>query len=143
MDKIIKLASEWVEQQQKYVQEAGYPLTSRQIEIANQVGVQRPEEIRILEVEEISAPTDALLRQVAAEMDFLGPNTIGLTLGYGVYLRKGFITDRLLSHEFRHVQQYEAAGSVQAFISEYLQQIFRYGYRDSPYEVDARAHEID
>ncbi|ARU29033.1 hypothetical protein CBR65_17170 [Cellvibrio sp. PSBB006] len=75
-------------------------------------------------------------------MNFLGPDTIGLTLGYGIYLREGYITDRLLSHEFRHVQQYEVAGSVQAFIVEYIQQIFQYGYYDAPYEVDARAHEL-
>lgn len=139
---IFDRAAKWVIQQQEIILESGAPLTSEQIAIASQVGVLRPEKIRILSVARISPPDDPLLKKVAEEMNFLGPDTIGLTLGYGIYLREGYITDRLLSHEFRHVQQYEVAGSVQAFITEYIQQIFQYGYCDAPYEVDARAHEI-
>jgi hypothetical protein len=107
------------------------------------VGVQHPARIRLLQIDSIPQPVDPLLQRVAAELHFLGPDTIGLTLGYGVYLRKGYVTDRLLSHEFRHVQQYDVAGSAENFITAYLQQIFQYGYRNSPYEVDARAHEIN
>ncbi len=135
-------AAKWVSQQQEIILASGASLTSEQIVIASQVGVLRPEKIRILPVARISPPDDPLLRKVAEEMNFLGPDAIGLTLGYGIYLREGYITDRLLSHEFRHVQQYEVAGSVQVFIAEYIQQIFQHGYYDSPYEVDARAHEI-
>jgi hypothetical protein len=91
---------------------------------------------------ETSPPDHPVLRQVANQLNFLGPDTIGLTLGYGVYLRKGYVDDRLLSHEFRHVRQYEIAGSIAAFIDEYIRQIFQYGYLNSPYEVDARAYEI-
>jgi hypothetical protein len=95
-----------------------------------------------MEVDTIAPPVDPMLRRVADEMSFLGSNTIGITLGYGIYLRKGYVTDRLLSHEFRHVHQYEKAGSIELFIEEYLRQIFHYGYVDSPYEIDARAHEF-
>lgn len=139
---IFDRAAKSVIQQQEIILESGAPLTSEQIAMASQVGVLRPEKIRILSVARISPPDDPLLLEIAEEMNFLGPDTIGLTLGYGIYLREGYITDRLLSHEFRHVQQYEVAGSVQAFIAEYIQQIFQYGYYDSPYEVDARAYEI-
>jgi hypothetical protein len=142
LSEIATLASEWVKQQQGYIQEVGFGLSSHQVAIATQVGVKHPADIRILEVDKIPAPTDMLLQQVAEKMNFLGPNTLGITLGYGVYLRKGYVTDRLLSHEFRHVHQYEAAGSTEAFISEYLRQMFQYGYLESPYEVDARTHEI-
>lgn len=135
-------AAKWVTRQQEIILESGVSLTSEQIVIASHVGVLRPEKIRILSVVRISPPDDPLLRKVAEEMNFLGPDTIGLTLGYGIYLREGYITDRLLSHEFRHVQQYEVAGSIRAFAAEYIQQIFQYGYYDAPYEVDARAHEI-
>ncbi len=142
VSEITTLASEWVKQQQGYIQEVGVGLSSHQVAIATQVGVRHPINIRILVVDKIPAPTDMLLQQVAKNMNFLGPNTLGITLGYGVYLRKGYVTDRLLSHEFRHVRQYEAAGSIDAFLSEYLRQIFQYGYDESPYEIDARAHEI-
>lgn len=142
MDEIIKLAVEWIEQQQKIIQQHGYKLSPRKFEIARQVGVEQPALIYIMEVDEISPPDNPVLNQVANQLNFLGPDTIGLTLGYGVYLRKGYVDDRLLSHEFRHVRQYEIAGSVTAFIDEYIRQIFQYGYLDAPYEVDARAYEI-
>lgn len=139
---IIEVASEWIDKQQEYILNNGASLENYQKEIASLVGVAKPDDIRILMVDKISRPDNPLLKKVAEEMNFLGPDTIGLTLGYGIYLREGYISDRLLSHEFRHVQQYEVAGSTQAFITEYIQQIFQYGYCDAPYEVDARAHEI-
>ena len=66
---------------------------------------------------------------------------VGLTLGYGVYVCHGHGSIRLLSHEFRHVYQYEHAGSIAAFLPAYLQQIVTVGYNNAPLEVDARAHE--
>jgi hypothetical protein len=49
----------------------------------------------------------------------------------------------LLSHELRHVYQYEAAGSIAAFLLNYLWQIATAGYEECPLELDARAHEVD
>lgn len=48
---------------------------------------------------------------------------------------------RLVTHELRHVHQYETAGSIAAFLPVYLQQILDYGYAHAPLEMDARAHE--
>ena len=72
----------------------------------------------------------------------LSPNIDGLTLGHGIYIRHGQASNRLLSHEFRHVYQYEQAGSIAAFLSVYLQQILTVGYQLAPLEIDAREHEI-
>ena len=139
---LIKLAAEWIEQQEEIIRLHGQGLDGAQYTIAQRVGVTHPERIFIKEVDEILLPDDPYLRQVAQELNFLGPNSIGLTLGYGVYLKRGYVNTRLLSHEFRHVKQYEDAGSIHAFIAEYLQQIFTYGYRDSPLEIDARQAEL-
>jgi hypothetical protein len=49
----------------------------------------------------------------------------------------------LLSHELRHIYQYEAAGSIAAFLPIYLWQIAMVGYEECPLERDARAHEVD
>jgi hypothetical protein len=54
----------------------------------------------------------------------------------------GYGTPRLISHEFRHVAQYEVAGSIEAFLPVYLAQIVEAGYEAAPFEVDARNHEI-
>jgi hypothetical protein len=58
-----------------------------------------------------------------------------------VFACTGHVDPRLLRHEFRHVHQYEMAGSIIAFLPVYLGQIVQFGYRDAPLEVDARAHE--
>jgi hypothetical protein len=65
----------------------------------------------------------------------------GLTLGHAVFVRRGHDSWRLLSHEFRHVHQYEQAGSIAAFLPVYLQQIVQFGYANCPLEIDARNHE--
>jgi hypothetical protein len=77
------------------------------------------------------------------ETGLLGPTMVGLTLGYAVYICHGHETTRLLSHEFRHVYQYEAAGSVASFLPVYLRQIVDYSYDRAPFEVDALAHEYN
>jgi hypothetical protein len=67
---------------------------------------------------------------------------VGLTLGYAVFICTGYNTNlRLLRHEFRHVHQYERAGSIAAFLPAYLGQIVQFGYHNAPLEQDARAHE--
>jgi hypothetical protein len=66
----------------------------------------------------------------------------GLTLGHSIFIVRGQKTSRLLSHECRHVHQYEAYGSIAAFLPPYLRQIVEAGYENSSYELDAQAHEI-
>jgi hypothetical protein len=102
----------------------------------------RPEQIRIAFVESLTLPDDEMLRRAALETGLLGPGMVGLTLGYSVLICQGHDSLRLLSHEFRHVYQYEQVGSIAAFLPVYLQQIAVFGYSDAPYEIDARAHEI-
>jgi hypothetical protein len=50
---------------------------------------------------------------------------------------------RLVSHECRHVYQYETHGSIAAFLPIYLLQIATVGYVNAPFEQDARAHELE
>lgn len=139
---LVPRAIAWAQAQAALVASAGRPLDEALTRIALRVGVRCPERIRIAEVARLPLPLDAQLRNAALASGLLGPGSIGLTLGYGVYLRLGCGSIRLLSHEFRHVRQYEAAGSIAAFLPRYLEQIAAAGYHDAPYEVDARAHEI-
>jgi hypothetical protein len=66
-----------------------------------------------------------------------------MTLGYAVLVKRGGEEDeRLLRHELRHVAQYEGAGGIAPFLARHIPDLLRYGYRDSPFERDARAHEV-
>ncbi|HEX6306722.1 MAG TPA: DUF4157 domain-containing protein [Longimicrobiales bacterium] len=49
------------------------------------------------------------------------------------------LSERLLRHELEHVRQWRRAPLT--FPLRYLWQHLRYGYRDNPYEVEARAAE--
>lgn len=140
---VIPKAVEWAEQRAAEILFLGKPLSDSNIVLASRVGVANPGIIRVLLVPHVPLPTDPLLHQVALETGLLGSNTVGLTLGHSIYLCNGHDSLRLLSHECRHVQQYEQAGSIAAYLPKYLAQVAEFGYHAAPYEVDARAHEAD
>jgi hypothetical protein len=139
----LPLAVAWAEAQSRHVAETGQPLNAADRSIAMQVGVQHPELIRMIIVDALPQPDDPALRRAALATGLLGPGGIGLTLGYSIFILRGHMSHRLFSHECRHVQQYEAAGSIAAFLPVYLEQITVLGYLDSPLERDARVHEIE
>lgn len=138
---LVPKAITWAETQSQQIAQLGQPLNDSLKSIARSVGVMHPEFIRVAEVDSLPIPDDPDLKQAALATGMLGPNMVGLTLGYGVYVCRGHGTIRLLSHEFRHVYQYEKAGSIAAFLPVYLQQIVSVGYNSAPFEVDARAYE--
>jgi hypothetical protein len=140
---LVPRAIAWAEHQSQIVIDRGVSLKEPGLGLARRVGVRQPELIRVGVVDHLPLPDDDSLRSAAVQTGLLGPNMIGLTLGYAVLICRGHeATPRLLSHEFRHVHQYEVAGSIAAFLPEYLQQILIYGYARAPLEIDARAHEL-
>jgi hypothetical protein len=143
LPQLLPRAIAWAEEQSQIVATTGRALSLVETRLAHAVGVMQPERIRMLEVRELPLPTDPMLRQAAVLSGLLGPDMIGLTLEYSVLIVKGHISPRLLSHEFRHVYQYEAAGSIDAFLPVYLQEVVTVGYFDASFEQDARAHERD
>lgn len=140
---LVPKAIAWAEAQASLIAQIGNPINELLLSVAKNVGVRHPELIRIVEVPQLPIPEDLELREVALGTGLFGANIVGLTLGYGVFICHGHMNVRLLSHEFRHVYQYEAAGSIAAFLPPYLSQIATVGYHDAPFEVDARAHERD
>jgi len=138
---LVPKAITWAEEQYSHIAQVGQPLDDALLYVATSVGVLHPELIRIAEVISLPLPEDLELRQAALATGLLGPNMVCLTLGHGVWVCRGHRNIRLLSHEFRHVYQYEQAGSIAAFLPTYLQQIVTFGYSNAPLEVDARAHE--
>jgi hypothetical protein len=133
----------WAEAEASAAQRQGSPLDETGIRLARAAGVRRPELVRVVEGADLPFPADAELSFAATQAGLLGPQTAGLTLGYAVFVLKGHASARLISHECRHVYQYETAGSIAAFLPLYLGQLVLFGYEKAPFEVDARAHERD
>jgi hypothetical protein len=141
LPRILTEAIAWAEARSFEILASGVPLSDFGRKLAHLAGVNRPELVRVAEVATIPVPDDPELREATLAAGLLGPGTIGLTLGYGIYIRAGHSSNRLVSHECRHVYQYEEAGSIAAFLPVYLEQILLVGYAAAPFEVDARAHE--
>lgn len=138
---LLPKAIAWAEAQATEVKRTGCPLNDSGLDLARKVGVGQPEHVRVAVVKALPMPDDPGLRDAAQQMGLLGPNMHGLTLGYSVFICHGHETARLLSHEFRHVYQYEEAGGIAAFLPRYLTQIVKFGYCKAPFELDAIADE--
>ncbi|MGH7014785.1 MAG: hypothetical protein ACREEL_11645 [Stellaceae bacterium] len=139
---LVPKAIAWAEQRSAEILANGFPLDAASLSIARHVGVAQPDHVRVLMVPKLPQPSDPQLQQAAVVTGLLGPGMVGLTLGYGIYICNGYYNTRLLSHESRHVHQYEQAGSIAAYLPIYLKQIVDVGYANCPFEVDARQHEI-
>ena len=140
---LLPLAIEWAEETSSQGANHGISLSPAGEAIARRVEVQHPEQIRVVIADELPRPEHPALQSAAVASGLLGPGMAGITLGYSVFVRRGFDTIRVLSHEFRHVFQYEQAGSIASFLPTYLGQIAEVGYMEAPFEVDARSHEFD
>ena len=138
---LLPKALSWAETEARRGADDGRALTERECEFARKVGVTHPERIRIVTVEVLPMPTDAPLRAAAAQTGFLNPRMKGLTLGHSVFICRGYETPTVLSHEFRHVYQYEQAGSIAAFLSRYLRERVERGDAATSFDIDATTHE--
>jgi hypothetical protein len=141
LPRLLPPATAWVQAQEAKILASGRPLSETETKLAVLVGVQHPGAVRIAVVRNIPTPEDFELRSIAAETNLIGPNTGGITFGHGVYILEGHVTNRLVSHELRHVHQYETFGSIGAFLTTYLEQIATVGYDRAPLEMDARSFE--
>lgn len=140
--RLMPRAIAWAEAMAAHGASAGEPLDASALSDAKTVGVQKPQKVRVLMVDRLPLPSDSELQAAALQTGLLGPTMAGLTLGHSILIRHGQMSRRLLSHECRHVFQYEQAGSIAAFLPFYLQSIVQVGYCESPFEKDARAYEL-
>ena len=141
LPRLIPRAITWAEEMAADVASRGKSLGQSDLLIAKAVGVQQADRIRVLLVDQIPLPSDPELKAAAIQAKLLGPDVEGLTLGYSILICHGRLCRRLLSHECRHVFQYEKAGSIALFLPLYLESVVQVGYWDSTYERDARKHE--
>lgn len=128
-------ASKWAARQEAAILKDGRPLSEWETMWATDVGVGKPENVRILPVPRIPTPGSWLTRLLRIFTE--GPT--GMAVGYGIYLEASQATNpSLLVHELTHVAQFERLGGIEAFLREYLTQCVRDSYWDSALEKEAR-----
>ena len=136
---LLPLASAWAAEQERNIIQTGVALTDSQIADAKAVGVASPEQVHLLRVEEIPSPQHPILAAAAQATALISPNTVGLTLRYGIFVRADFWTNRLvIVHELVHTSQYERLGGFEGFLRPYLFEcITPPGYPHGPMEQEA------
>ena len=136
-DRILPLAAAWAAEQQALILEQGVPLSIRELADALRVGVKDPEQVRLLQVETIPAPSHPVL-QAAYQQSKVPTAPRGLTLYYGIFVRADYWRDRaLIVHELVHTAQYERLGGIESFLKKYLLECATIGYHKSPMEEEA------
>lgn len=120
----------------------GQQLSQDGMALARQMGVSNPEKVRVIVGELPRSPSEKLkelMRNAGLDIE----SVAGLTFGHAVYLADpdgAFLSH--LSHELCHVRQYEEHGSLELFLTEYVEQLIQYGYDNAPLELDATTHQI-
>ncbi len=137
----LPVACVWAARHESTILRRGVVLSAAQAGKARQIGVSRPDKVRLLAVDVIP-PTDRVLRTVGARLGFVSSQTIGMTLRYGIFIQAKHWGDRrLLVHELAHVAQYERFGGFRRFLFQYLQECINPGYPLGDLELEAKRAE--
>ncbi|EUC70002.1 hypothetical protein Y017_11295 [Alcanivorax sp. 97CO-5] len=132
----------WAKKHHDLIQVEGVELNDAGADMARSVGVEDPNRIRVMLVDEIPFREDPVIYRIAKSVGMFSGQVMGITFGHSIYIVKGCESAQLFSHEFRHVYQYETLGSIQDFMEVYLEQVLEFSYDKAPLELDARQFEI-
>lgn len=135
---LLPLACAWAEEQEQLILARGVRLTEAQMADALRIGIASPDRVRLMKTDQIPLPKHPELRSVAQETGLLSPDTVGLTLRYGIYIHSSaWGVRQLVVHELVHVRQYEQLGGCDAFLRKYLGECLTIGYAHAPMEQEA------
>ena len=131
--------SRWVEKQEKIILHDGRPLSEWETMWATEVGVKRPDMVRILPVPHVPMPGSWFTGLLGNLFGVLSEGPNGMAVSYGIYLEAARATNpSLLVHELTHVAQFERMGGIEPYLREYLTQCIREGYWEAELEHEAR-----
>jgi len=131
--------SRWVEKQEKLILQDGRPLSEWETMWATEVGVKRPDMVRVLPVPHVPMPGSWFTGFLGNLFGVISEGPNGMAVSYGIYLEAARATNpSLLVHELTHVAQFERFGGIEPYLREYLTQCIREGYWDAKLEHEAR-----
>ena len=91
---ILPLAVQWAKVKEMVILEHGTALSPKFIQDAKTVGVKYPERVRVYKVPQIPIPKHPILKAAAEASQLISPATIGMSLGYGIFMHSNFSNDR-------------------------------------------------
>lgn len=135
---LLPKAIKWSQEQEQEILRNGIPLSSDQLRDANRIPLTNPSQVRLMRVGQIPLPADPELKAAARAINLITPNTVGLCLRYGIYLRTDYWNNREMTiDELIHTSQYERLGGHQQFLTQYLTECLQYQYPLNPLEQEA------
>jgi hypothetical protein len=135
---LLPLAVQWAEAKEKVILEHGTSLSPQYMKDAESVGIRNPERVRVCQVPQIPIPKHPVLKAAAEATQLISPETIGLSLGYSIFIHNNFSDDRYtIVHELVHTMQCEKLGGLNPFLSKYLMECIAVGYPQAPMEQEA------
>lgn len=127
----------WALSQEEKVLKRGEKLSEKLMEVARDIGVARPEEVRVLEVDQIPLPPFSHLFACITSTN-LPHHPNGIAYGHALYIRRACRDDlSLWVHELTHVAQSERCGGTAKFIESYLDECLKNGYYGNRFEKEA------
>ena len=105
---LLPLAAAWAQEQESMILQNGEPLTAEPMDYARKLKITCPEKVRLLPVDSIPTPSNPFLREAVEITQLLGPQTIGLSLRYGIFIRSESLYDaslRIIIHELVHLAE--------------------------------------
>lgn len=134
---LLPLAVAWAQEQEGIILRNGVRLTEPQIADACTLRISQPASVRLMNVATIPVPEEPTLKAAAQATQLITPQTGGLTLRYGIFIRSDCWGDRrLIVHELVHTSQYERLGGFLPFLQQYLQECITIGYPAAPMEQE-------
>ncbi len=139
-DILIPQYVDWAYETERKGLDSGVPLNSRELALAAEIGIKKPENVRIVHFDEVPFPHENFaLKTLGEALGFIGE---GITnnaqaFGYSIYVRNGYELNRpKLAHELVHVLQIERSNLDQV-ITQHFSDIAEFGYDKAPLEVEA------
>jgi hypothetical protein len=89
-ENILLLAVKWAEAKEKVILTHGTALSAQYMLDAKSAGLKYPERVRVYQVPQIPIPKHPILRAAAEATQLISPATIGISLGYGIFIHNNF-----------------------------------------------------
>lgn len=137
VENLLPRVLEWYTTVETELLPQGRLLSETEMKIARQLGVIRPESVRIIVLEIFPMPEDRVLR-AEAERYGLGSAAEGArAIGYVIMLKPRYAkSSMIIAHELVHVSQHDRLGRA-AFLRRYITEMEMLGYSRSPLEIEA------
>ena len=136
-DRLTPLALQWLNETESELLGKGKALSEENITMAETVGVQHPDRVRVVILEQFPMPANDVLRIEASKYGLGSEAEGGRTMGYVIMLKKKYANERwILAHELTHVAQQERMGR-DVFIRRFIAEHEMMGYRRAPLELEA------